>query len=139
MTYYLKIILFSFVPTIGINLLTRPFWGDNVDTNTSLATFSIVLTIGLLPIYLLIINYFFAKKYKADNFILNGLLIVLCVWLSSYFHFINWADSIGNRNNPDGGTEAVISFEQWTGTIFVVIGTIIGHVNLIKQNKTAST
>ena len=138
MTYYLKIALYSLLPTIGVNLVTWPFWGNNIDTNTGLATFSIILTIGLLPLYLLTINYFFAKKYKVNRFILNGLLIVACIWLSSYFHFLNWADSIGSRSNPDAGTQAVISFEQWTGTIVVVIGTFIGHLNLIKQDNTTS-
>jgi hypothetical protein len=138
MTYWLKIFLFSFVPTIGINLLTRPLWSDYVGTNTSLAAFSVILTTGLLPIYLLIVNYYFAKKRKADNFIINSVIIVSCIWLSAYFHFINWADSVGSRSNPDGGTEAIMSFEQWIGTIVVIIGSIIGHFSLARQNKTAS-
>ena len=133
--YELKIILFSYVPTFGVNLIMRPFWGDNVDTNTTLATFSLGLTIFILPIYLLTINYAFAKRHKAEQFVLNGLVMISCVFISSYFHFYNWADSIGNRDNPDGGTEAVMSLEKWGGSIICIIGTIIGHYSLTKQDK----
>ena len=139
MTYWLKIILYSYVPTIGINLLTRPLWSNDVsaDINTNLAIFSFLLTIIILPIYLLIINYFLAKSNNVNHFIINGLIIITCVLLSSYFHFINWADSVGSRNSPDGGTEAVMSLEQWAGSIVAIIGTVVGQYKLSKRQKTA--
>jgi hypothetical protein len=136
--YELKVILFSYVPTFGVNLFMRPFWGDNVDTNTNLALFGTVFTIFILPFYLLTINYVFAKQHKAEQFILNGLVMISCVFISTYFHFYNWADSIGSRDNPDGGTEAVMSLEKWGGSIICIIGTIIGHYNLIQNNKDTS-
>ena len=118
-----------------MGLLLRPFWGNNVETNTSLATFSIGLTIIFLPMYLLSINYYFAKKHRAEQFISNGLVIISCVLISAQINFYNWANSIGSHGNPDGGTEAVISLERWGGSIICIIGTIIGHYRLTHKNK----
>lgn len=133
--YELKVILFSYVPTFGINLLLKPFWVHNDDANTSLAAFSLGFTIFFLPIYLLIINYVFAKKHNAEQFIINGFVAISCIFISSYFHFHNWADSIGSQENPDGGTEAIISLAKWVGSIICITGTIIGHYNLTKRKK----
>jgi hypothetical protein len=135
--YELKVLLFSYVPTFGINLIIRPFWSVEATANSGLAILSTALTILILPIYLLVINYELAKKHRAEQFILNGVIMVSCVIVSSYFHFYNWADTVGSRNNPDGGTEAVMSLEMWGGSIMCVIGTIIGHCVLPKPNKNA--
>jgi hypothetical protein len=133
--YELKVLLFSYAPTFGINLILRPFWSSDPGANTGLAILSVALTVLILPFYLLTVNYELAKKHQAEQFILNGLIVVSCVIISSYFHFYNWADSIGDRNNPDGGTEAVMSFEQWGGSTICVIGTIIGHYRITSRNK----
>ena len=133
--YEIKVFLFSYVPTFGINLILRPLWGENVDTNTSLATFSMALTILILPIYLLTVNYVIARRHHAQQFIMNGLVMISCVFISAQFHFYNWADSIGSRSNPDGGTEAVLSLERWGGSVICTIGTIIGHFQIVNNNK----
>ncbi len=135
MRYELKVLLVNFSISIGVNLIMRPFWFNDIDAKTDLAIFSTTFTIFLLPFLLLLVNYSLSKKYKITSFVYSAIIIVLSVWLSSYFHFINWADSVGSRSNPDGGTEAITSLEKIGGSLFALFFSVIIHFALREKKE----
>jgi formate hydrogenlyase subunit 3/multisubunit Na+/H+ antiporter MnhD subunit len=81
-------------------------------------------TIIILPIYLVLTNYYIAKRHNKANeiFFINGLIILSCIFVSTHFHFKNWADSVGNYTKPDSGTDAINQFTTIAGIIVCLIG-----------------
>ena len=96
-----------------------------------------MITMFVLPLYLVVMNYSLAKKFSklTSVFVINAVIIISCIWLSSYLHFKNWADSIGSWNSPDSETIEVMSFEKTVGTILSLIGLAIIFVRVIIKNK----
>lgn len=135
--YWLLIIFFSIVPTIVLHLMVKPLWTNKMESFMTGAAIDGVLTVFFLPIYLTILNYYLAKKYRVNPFlfIVNTIIILFCIWLSTYLGFQNWANSIGNELNPDNGTLEVIGFERTLGYIVSVILLIIAFVNLKNRMK----
>jgi C4-dicarboxylate transporter len=135
--YWLIIILFSLVPTYLVHILIKPMWGKTTESFTTATTIESVVTIFFLPLFLAIFHYFIAKKYKIKPllFIVNAIIVLFCIWLSAHLHFENWANSIGNKLNPDNGTIEVIGFTRGLGYIISLIGLLIGFAKLKKQNS----
>lgn len=124
--YWAVIILVSYIPTIGFHYLMRPFWFNKTADHTSVTTFEMVFTILFLPIYLIIINYLLSKRNLIKwLFVFNAVIICSCVLISSRLHFLNWADSVGNRENPDNDTREVVAFEEQAGLLVTEIGIVI--------------
>ena len=96
-----------------------------------------IITMLILPLYLVMTNYSLAKTFNKLTyvFVINALIIISCIWLSSYMHFKNWADSIGNWNSPDSETLEVMGFEKMVGIILCLLGLAIILVHLIVKNK----
>lgn len=134
--YWILVLILSFVPTIGFHFMLRPNWYKGVDSFTSATTTEMFFTIVLLPIYLIVANYLLAKKFgnAREVFILNGIVILSCIIISTHFHFKNWADSIGSYDNPDGETLAVMNFERTAGIIVSLIELVIVFFRIRRLN-----
>jgi len=135
--YWVYILLLSYVPTIGLHFLIRPIWYKDVDNFTNATTIETLFTIAFLPLYLVVTHYLIFKKYDktTTSFIINCLIILSCVFISTFLHFKNWADSIGSWNSPDTETIMVMDFERTSGIIVSSIGFIIVFLRLWYKNK----
>jgi hypothetical protein len=122
--YWVFILLLSYGPAIVFPYLIRPMWFKEVDSYTRATIIQFLFTIIFLPVYLLLINYMLTRKYAefSTAFILNGLIICSCIFISSHLHFMNWADSIGSVQYPDSATRDVMAFERTAGIIVSMIG-----------------
>jgi hypothetical protein len=108
-------------------------WGGD---HTQTTTFEMFFTIVLLPIYLVAGNYILSKKFRAEKFFaVNALVILSCIPISAHLHFLNWADSVGNRINPDYGTKEVMAFEHTAGLIIAAIGIALATHRLYKRRQ----
>lgn len=135
--YWTYVVLLSYAPTIGLHFLTRPMWYKGVDYFTNATTIETLSTIIFIPLYLIVINYLLFKKYNKTitSFIVNSLIIISCVFISTFLHFKNWADSIGSWDNPDTETIMVMDFERTCGIIISAIGLAIVFIRLWNKNK----
>ncbi|RRJ87118.1 hypothetical protein [Flavobacterium macacae] len=117
--YWGLVFLISLISTYVVHLLIKPIWGTNIDNNTLATTIESLTTILILPLYLSIVNVLIAKNYnvKYQFFIINVVLVLFCVWLSAYLHFENWANSIGDKLNPDNATLEVMGLTKLAGYI----------------------
>ena len=117
-------------------------WFKEVESSTSASTHEMIITMFFLPLYLCLIHYYLTKKYfkLSYAFIINALIIISCVCLSSYLHFKNWADSIGSWDRPDSGTISLMAFERTVGSglSLLVLGIIVSHERS-KNKKTVSS
>jgi hypothetical protein len=138
LSYWILIFILNYIPTIGFHLLLRSCWykGDNSSTTASMI--ELFFTIFLLPLYLVVTNYFFAKNFgmPTEAFIVNGVVIVSCIFISTHFHFKNWADSIGSYNNTDDETIAIMNFERTAGIIVSLIGLLIIYFKIRSNIRT---
>jgi hypothetical protein len=137
--YWILILLLSYGITIAIHYLFRPVWFDHSDEHTGVTLFEMLFTMILLPVFLVTINYWLAKKYAVRRFfIINAAIIGSCILLSARLHFLNWADSAGSRDKPDPETLEIVAFEQTIGLIITVIGLIIAFVRLYSKRRPQS-
>ena len=136
--YWLTIVVLNFIPIFVIQKTLGLFWSSNSQTNTKLAILNLLLTIVIVPFVLIVLNYNTAKKYSERYFIINGLLICCAVTLCAHLGFINWAESVGNYNNPDQETVGVVSFEKLAGIVLTVIGTTMGQISINKKKNTST-
>lgn len=136
LTYWILIILYSYIPTIGVHYLIRPYWFEKGSDHTSTTSFELFFTMILLPVYLVAGHFILSKKYRTERyFAVNALLILSSIAISAYLHFLNWADSVGNRSNPDAGTRAVMTFEVTTGSIIAMIGIALAYYRHYKKSQ----
>lgn len=135
--YWAIIIICSVALTYLSHFLVRQFWGSNAKNNTLATSLDSLVTMFLLPISLSLLNFLIAKKYnlKYVLFILNCILVLFCVWLSAYFHFENWVDSIKNKSNIDNATIEVIGFTRLIGYIVGGICLFIATLYLKKSQN----
>jgi len=127
------IILLNFIPTIGVHYLLRPIWFDDAEYHTNLTSFEFSVTVLFLPLYLILANYFISKKFHQEKlFLINSVFIIICIFISTELHFLNWADSIG-RIPPDRDTLEVMAFERTLGVITSGIGLLIIFIRLFKR------
>src|ERR1043165_4197547 len=91
--YWTFVLLISYLPTIGFHLILRPLWFADID-HTNVTTIELLFTVVGLPIYLIITNYsLFRKSGKTPlAFLINCLVILSCIPISTYLHFKNWGD-----------------------------------------------
>jgi hypothetical protein len=137
LTYWTLILLTTYGLTFGIEYLVRPLWFIKGEEHTYLATFQAFFTIILLPIALVTIAYLLTKKFdKRKWFWLPSIIICSCIYISAQLGFINWADSIGSRQNPDNETLLVVAFEWQVGLIMTFIGLTICFVRFYRNRKT---
>jgi len=129
------LLILTIIPTYLLHLILRFSWDVNGD-NTSVTTLESIVTMLLLPIYLLTISYFVHRKCKMNNmlFIFNFLLIIFCIWLSAYFHFENWLGSMDYTLEIDEGTIEVMGFTKGIGYIVCSVGFTL-LLYLYKKNK----
>jgi ABC-type protease/lipase transport system fused ATPase/permease subunit len=135
--YWIYVIILSYLPTIGFHFIIRPMWYKGVDYFTDATTMETLFTIIFMPLYLVVTNYLLFKKHNKTNisFIINCIIILSCVFISTSLHFKNWADSIGSWDNPDTETIMVMNFERTAGIVVSVIGLTIVFVRLWNKNK----
>ena len=121
--YWLFIAVFCLASTYLSHALVKPFWGTSPKNNTFVTSLEALTTIFFLPICLSLFNFLMAKRYALNYrfFILNTVLVLFCIWLSAYFHFENWANSIGSKSNPDDATIEVMGFTKLVGYIVSII------------------
>lgn len=133
---FVIISLWNLLPTITFHLILGQFWSSNRGTvQTSLTLFEMMFTMFFLPPALLVANHFLKKKYDITSRI--GVFIIMTITLgtSTILHFKNWADSVGNWNNPDMETIGVMQFEFMVGYIIVLVATIIRYFQGKKTEK----
>lgn len=137
--YWFLIIILSYVPTISVHYIIRPLWYKGIDSYSSATSFELLFTILVLPIYLIAINYFIARKFSKLTvfFLLNAVMIISCIIISTRLHLNNWTDSIGTTP-PDYGTEALMDFERFVGTCVCLLGFIIIYLIIRKAAKSES-
>lgn len=135
--YWGLVFLISLISTYVVHLLIKPIWGTNIENTTLATTLDSLTTMLLLPIYLSIVNFLIAKRHniKYQFFIINVILVLFCIWLSAYLHFENWANSIGNKLNPDNATIEVMGLTKLVGYIFSIIALSIAFLYLRKYQK----
>ncbi|WP_316634374.1 hypothetical protein [uncultured Flavobacterium sp.] len=138
--YWLLVILFSVGVTYLFHLAMSLFWNKQNNDYTGVASVEGFVTVFVLPIYLTILNYYCAKKFNVNYilYFINIIIVLYCVYLSSYLGFENWATSIGDKLNPDNETLEVFGFQRTLGYLFSMIGLIVGIVKLKKLNKIRS-
>ena len=98
----------------------------------------LLFTILFLPIFLVKINYRIAEKYSIKwLFILNAIVICSSIFLSAKLGFLNWADSVGRRDNPDGETLMIVSLEAQGGMFVAIMGVVIAFGKLWRTKNGA--
>lgn len=136
LTYWALVLIVSYGLTFGIHYLLRPLWFDKSDEHTGLTTIEMLFSIAILPFVLVTINYLLTKRFDTKHFfIINSIIICSCIIISTRLHFLNWADSIGSRTNPDGETLEVLALERTVGLFATLIGIIIAFVRLYRKRK----
>ena len=130
--YWIIVVIINYVPTFGLHLLIRPMWFKGQESCTSASGIELLFTILILPLYLLVTNYYLAKKHNNLNllFIINGIIIFTCIFISSHLSFVNWADSIGSYNTDDYETLGLIDFERASGIVLSSIGLLIIYLRV---------
>ena len=136
--YWTLVLLLCYGLTFGIEYLVRPLWFVKSEEHTGLAEFQMFFTIILLPILLVTTVYWLTKKFdKQKWFFLSAIIICSCIYISAQLGFINWADSVGSRTNPDSATLMVVAFEWQVGLIITLIGLTICFVRIYRKKKIA--
>lgn len=137
--YWSLIIILSYLPTISVHYIVRPAWYNGIDSYSSATSFELLFTVLILPIYLVVINYFIARKFSKLTvlFLLNAVMIISCIIISTRLHLKNWTDSIGTTP-PDYGTEALMDFERFIGIGVSILGFIIIYFIIRKEAKSES-
>lgn len=100
-----KIIWYNIVPIVAIHLLFLPLWfikSSFLMYNVSL--WEIVFNLGVLPIYLIIINFRHATRGEESNFIPYIALMWASALLGNALAYFNWGIAMGNPFRPDVGT-----------------------------------
>ena len=130
--YWIIVVIINYVPTFGLHLLVRPMWYKGQESCTSASGIELIFTILILPLYLIITNYYLAKMHKKLNilFILNGIIIFTCIFISAHLSFVNWADSIGSYNTDDYETLGLIDLERNSGIVLSSIGLLIIYLRV---------
>ena len=133
--YWLKIALWSVIPTLIVHLIFGVLWMSNPmgsDVIISCTILELATTMLVLPIYLVIVNYRLAKKHKKKrkSFFVNTLIILICILFSQYLHLLNWSLKTGNSLGSDRETVGVTALGILSGTIVALIGVIIAICNL---------
>lgn len=129
--YWILVVTTNYALVFGEHYLVRPFWFSKSEYKTDVTSVETLFTILILPMALVVIDYFLTKKYKMKYFfIITSLIVLSCIIISEKLHFFNWADSIGSRTNPDSETLEVGAFERSVGIIVASIGLIIAFVKL---------
>ena len=137
--YWTLVLIINYGLTFAVHYLLRPLWFDKSDEHTNLTTIEMLFTITILPFALLTINYLLTKRFDTKRFfIINAIIICSCIFISSRLHFLSWADSVGNRTDPDGETLIVNAFETDLGLIVTAVGLIITFIKLYRKKKIAS-
>ena len=141
MTKFLKYLFLALLVNYGliisIHYLIRPFWFRKVEDHTNLADFEMFSIIIIVPVFLVLFNYWLSKKINQKTFFfINSILIFSCICIAAKLNFLNWADSVGSRTNPDSETIEVMYFERDCGIIMVVIGLIITYLKLYRKRNT---
>ena len=132
--YWPLVLTISCGLTFGFHYLLRPVWFEKRGEHTSLTTIEMVFTIAILPFILVLLNYKLTKRFDTRHFfIITALIICSCIIISSRLHFLNWADSIGSRTNPDADTLEVMGFERGVGLLVSTIGIILSFIRLYSK------
>lgn len=112
-------------------------WFRGVDSFTNATIIEDFITALFLPIYLVVTNYIIAKTYEKTNivFIVNGLIIMTCIFISTEIHLRNWADGT-EHEYADWGTKAILEFVRNIGIGVSLIGLAIVYFRVRNKNKT---
>jgi hypothetical protein len=138
--YWTFVLVFCYGLTVGVQYLLRPLWFIKSEEHTGLAMFETVLTIFILPVALVTTVYWVTKKFDKKNwFLLSGVIICSCIYISAQLDFLNWADSIGSRQHPDNETLMIVALEWQAGLVVTAVGLIICLVRLYWKRKKISS
>lgn len=135
--YWILLLGLSFLPTIAVPFLIKPMWFKGVDSFTRATEIQLVFSVIVLPIFLLVTHYILARNFKRyhSGFLLNVLIIVCCIFLSTHLHFSNWASSIGNSESADAETLGVMNLERSVGTGMSLLGCVLVYFRLRAEKK----
>lgn len=117
----LKIVILNVVPIIIIELILLPFWisGSGIKTNFAIAQFLIML--GILPVYLAIVNFVLSIKYSNPYWGAKSFSIASAIFVGTLLGYVNWGLSSKHLFNPDGETIEVVKFEIAASLIIAFI------------------
>jgi hypothetical protein len=134
--YWALIIAFNYGSAALPHLLLRPFWFHLTGDETNLTGLETIFTAGILPIALLLGNYWFNRRSGPWYFFFLFFLIMCsCILLSERLHLLNWIDSTRNRYQLDPETLAVGRFELVLGITMTAIGSAVALFKLYKVNQ----
>lgn len=137
MNYWKRILLYSFVPTIGIHLLFMPLWFlESFQTSAKATSAEMAIDVLLIPVYLLKSHYNNSEEFmQFRHYSLNVLIIMICVPLSCFLHYFNWAISIGSFSSPDKETVQMTIFEFLAATAVTLIGLAISLIAIWRSKR----
>ncbi|WP_378181963.1 hypothetical protein [Aquimarina sp. SS2-1] len=118
----LVLIILNFSIAIIPHLIVKPLWVPRTDGLKIATIFEALYTLVILPLILLYLNKKVNKKLRLDNFLINSIFILVAIYLSSHFHYQNFADMTGKGDNPDQGTYLMKVTVLIGGMIISIIG-----------------
>ena len=71
--YWILVLIINYGSTITVHLLLHPLWFIKVDEHTKLTILETFFTILILPVSLVLINAWLAKKYPGYTIVSRGL------------------------------------------------------------------
>lgn len=100
-----KIIWYNIVPIVFIHLLFLPLWFIRSSfLMYNLSMWEIGFNLGVLPIYLIIVNTRYAAREGHSKFIPYIALMWATALIGNALAYLNWGISSGHLFSPDVGT-----------------------------------
>lgn len=136
MNYWRRILLYTFVPTLGFHLLMLPLWFLAAFQQSAKAMSVEMAFDVLLPIYLLKSHYNNSEEFAGfKNYYINAIIILFAVTASCFMYYVNWAISIGDFMHPDNETLTNTLHEYYVAVSIALIGIIISFISISRKKK----
>lgn len=132
----LNLCLLNIIPGMIIHLVLIPIWvffPDSIDWVVSLI--GLVFNVIILPIFLLIVNFFYNLKNNRYGFFVNILAMLLSMILWNFLNYINWG--LSNNKfiifNPDDETIIILKSVILLNLLTILGGSLV--VGIILKSK----
>lgn len=132
----LNLYLLNIIPGMIIHLVLIPIWvffPDSIDWVVSLI--GLIFNVIILPIFLLIVNFFYNLKNNRYGFFVNILAMLLSMILWNFLNYINWG--LSNNKfiifNPDDETIIILKSVILLNLLTILGGSLV--VGIILKSK----
>ena len=120
-------IILILITNIGLSVLPhiilKSQWYIENPNLKYVTLFEALHTMIILPILMLYLNKKICKFCNINSIIMYGVIMVVSVYISNYFHFENFSVMTGRGENPDKGSELIKLVTLIIGVLIVVTGT----------------